>query len=349
VPQPDRSKKRGSSEAQEAIRFKVLDAVKSKKLNMRQAADVFQVAYSAVRNWCKKARTQGKTALTAHKRGRKLGQCKKFSKVQENKVSRLIADKNPEQLKLPFILWERKAVQELIVGLYGIELPLSTIGHYLKQWGMSKQRPAKRFYQRNDKQAQDWKEKTYPALQTRAKKENAEIQWADESSVCNRSSSAAKGYAPKGKTPTLKENAIKQRIHYISSVTNQGKVRYMTYKGKFDSVVFLKFLERSIKGARKKIIMIVDNYRVHKSKKVEEWLKGKDEAIELHYLPPYCPDLNPDEYLNCDVKSNVHRQKAPRTSRELEQNTKAILRKIGRNPSRVKSYFEAASIAYAAA
>lgn len=305
-----KSKARGTKETQEAMRFKVMAAVKG-GMTMLEASRIFMVSYSAVRQWRKISEKNGTRALKARKRGRKKGDGKKLGMKQEEKLRTSIANKNPDQLELPFVLWERKAVQALCERRFAIKVPLSTIGLYLKNWGMTRQRPTKCFKERQDGAAKQWVKRVYPEIRRRAKRQNAEIQWADESGASNRSGSAAKGYAPKGRTPVLKESAVKRRINHISSVTNQGKVRYMTYRGKFDSKVFIRFLERSIRGRSRKIMMIVDNYRVHKSAVVLEWLKIRRKRIEIEYLPPYCPDPNPDEYLNCDVKSNVHREKLP--------------------------------------
>lgn len=340
--------KRGSKESQEALRLKATEIV-SKGLSMRQAALMFGVSYSAVRQWCKRRKEEGEQGLLARKRGRKTLTHRRLSQKQEQVILLKVSENTPEQLKLPFVLWERRAVQEYIMERYGIQLPLRTVSLYLKRWGLTCQRPARRFYERDDRAAQEWREKTYPGVARRARQQGAEIQWADQSGVCNRSSSAARGFSPRGRTPELKEAAVKARTNFISSITNQGKMRFMIYDGKFNAEVFISFLQRSVKAAQgRKIIMIVDNYRVHKSVAVRQWLEERKHQLELEYLPAYCPELNPDEYLNCDVKANVHRQRMPRNKEELEANTRSILTKISRSKKRVKSYFKANHIAYAA-
>jgi transposase len=167
--------------------------------------------------------------------------------------------------------------------------------------------------------------------------------------VSTSSAAGARGYARKGRTPVLKRVARPSRINHISSVTNQGKMRFMIYRGTFTAEVFIKFMKQSVKAARgRKIIQIVDNLRVHHSKAVQEWLAGKEALIELEYLPAYSPELNPDEYFNNDVKANVHRRAMPRNQQELERNVKQHLKLIARRPERVRSYFRAKHIQYAA-
>ena len=288
-------------------------------------------------------------ALASRKRGRKHGTQRRLDAQQEAKLRRMIIDSTPEQLKLPFMLWERRAVQELVVKKFDIDLPLRTVGEYLLRWGLSCQRPATAFYEQQPKAVKQWLKEKYPAIVQRAKKEGAEIQWADEAGVSTSSAAGARGYALKGKTPVLKRVARPSRINHISSVTNQGKMRFMIYEGTFTAETFVKFLKQSVKAARgRKIIVIVDNLRVHHSKAVSEWLADKESTIELEYLPAYSPELNPDEYLNNDVKANVHRRAMPRNKDELRANVENHLKHIAKNPNRVRSYSNAKHIRYAA-
>ena len=211
------------------------------------------------------------------------------------------------------------------------------------------QRPATRFYEQQPKAVQRWLKERYPAIVERARQQGAEIQWADEAGVSTSSSSGARGYARKGRTPVLKRVARPSRINHISSVTNQGRMRFMIYKGTFTAETFIKFLNQSVKAARgRKIIQIVDNLRVHHSKAVKSWLEGREALVELEYLPAYSPELNPDEYLNHDVKANVHRRAMPRNEQELKCNVEQHLSLIARSPKRVRSYFQARHIRYAA-
>ena len=343
-----RHKARGTQETQEMMRRRCVAAI-GKGMTITQAAKAFGVSYSAAHRWQKAHRQGGSRALASRTRGRKHGQQRTLRPAQEAKLRGWIIDCTPEQLKLPFMLWERRAVQELVQMRFGVKLPVRTVGEYLTRWGWSCQRPATRFYEQQPKAVKRWLKQEYPAIVQRAKEQDAEIQWADEAGVSTSSASGARGYARKGHTPVLKRVARPSRINHISSVTNQGKMRFLIYKGTFTAEVFIKFLRQTLKGARgRKVIMIVDNLRVHHSVKVTEWLEGKESLIELKYLPPYSPELNPDEYLNHDVKSNVHRRSMPRTAQELENNVKQHLKLIARRPKRVSAYFKAKHIKYAA-
>jgi transposase len=339
---------RGTQEAQELIRRRCVAAI-HKGMSITKAAEAFGVSYTAAHRWQKRHKEAGHKALASRKRGRRHGEQRRLSAVQEGQLRRWIIDKTPEQLKLPFMLWERRAVQELAAKRFKLHLPVRTVGEYLLRWGLSCQRPATRFYEQQPKAVKRWLKERYPAIVERARRQGAEIQWADEAGVSTSSSSGARGYARRGRTPVLRRVARPSRINHISSVTNQGKMRFMIYKGTFTAEVFIKFLSRSVKAARgRKIIQIVDNLRVHHSKAVQAWLEGREALVELEYLPAYSPELNPDEYLNHDVKTNVHRRAMPRNEQELQHNVEEHLTRIARSPKRVRSYFQARHIRYAA-
>ena len=166
----------------------------------------------------------------------------------------------PDQLKMPFALWTRQAVQQLIKQQYTIAMPIRTVGEYLKRWGFTAQKPVKRAYEQNPKAVNKWLEEEYPCIAQQVKEQEGEIHWCDETGVRNDENSA-RGYAPKGKTPVMRLNANRKSISMISAITNQGKVRFMVYKDAMNADLFIKFMGRLIKDAGKKVFLIVDNLR----------------------------------------------------------------------------------------
>jgi hypothetical protein len=122
----------------------------------------------------------------------------------------------------------------------------------------------------------------------------------------------------------------------------------MIYKKTMNAQLFIKFLERLIKDAGRKIYLILDNLRVHHSKIVKSWVEEHKDKIELFFLPSYSPELNPDEYLNCDLKAGVHSGVPARTKGKLTSKTLSHLRMLQKKPGRVAKYFKHPKIAYAA-
>jgi transposase len=301
-------------------------------------------------NVCKwwKAYEQGGQKAIKHKpRGRRKGACRTLTDDRERELQRSIKDHCPDQMKLPFALWTRVAVQQLVKQLYSIQMPIRTVGEYLKRWGFTPQKPLTRAYEKNPKAVGQWLDETYPTIAERAKSEDAEIHWGDETGLLN-NAYYHRSYAPAGKTPAIRLPAKREKISMISTVTNQGKVRFMVYEDAMNAKTLVRFMTRLIKDADRKVFLILDNLRTHHSKPVREWLEKHREKIEVFYLPSYSPELNPDEYLNRDLKLCVHRGKPARTKTQLKRKTIGHLRKLQKLPKRIMKYFKDPNIAYAA-
>lgn len=305
------------------------------------------VNVNTVAKWCRAYRKGGEKAIQIKKRGRKDGMKRTLSPDQEAQIRQSIRDRCPEQLKLPFALWTRGAVQQLIKRLFCINMPIRTMGEYLKRWGYTPQKPLRRAYEQNPKAVQKWLDEEYPVIGARAKKEKAEVHWGDETGLRN-DSQYGRSYAPRGKTPAVLLPAKREHISLISTVTNQGKVRFMVYENAMNAATLIKFLKRLIKDAHKKVFLILDNLRVHHSQAVKNWLEKHTDEIELFFLPPYSPELNPDEYLNCDLKAGVHSGIPARTSSQLKNKAVSHLRMLQKCSARVSKYFQHLKIAYAA-
>lgn len=319
-----------------------------KGYSRRQIGALLDVHYNSVGRWVAAYQIEGEGALRSAKRGRKKGGQRSLTAIQERQMQKLIADKTPDQLKMPFALWTRRAVCDLAEERFGVRLPERTCGDYLKRWGFTAQRPARRNYEQNPREVRRWLEEEYPALARRAKAQRAEIHWGDQTGVRN-DCQHGRSFAPKGKTPVVRTSSKRFSINMISSVTNQGKVRWMTYRGGFHAQVFIKFMGRLIKDTSRKVVLIVDNLRVHHCRPVKEWVAAQAGRIELAYLPSYSPEHNPDEYLNCDLKASLSRKPSPRSQAALEANVKSHMRMLGKSRDRVASYFNAEPIRYAKA
>ena len=288
-----------------------------------------------------------KQDLALKKRGRKIGEQKYLTDAQESAIKRLIIDKTPDQLKLHYALWTRKSVGELIEQETGISLTPRGVGNYLKRWGMTPQKPQKRAYEQRAPEVKKWLEIDYPDIKKRARREDAEIYWGDETGLRN-NCQHERGYAPKGKTPTVIINANRESINMISAITNQGRVRFRIFEGTMNADVLIDFMMRLVNRSKRKIFLILDNLRVHHCKPVKKWLTEHKKMIEVFYLPAYSPELNPDEYLNGDLKKGVHSGIPARNKDQLKQKTRAHMKMLQNKSSRVKRYFKHEKIKYAA-
>ena len=301
---------------------------------------------NTVGQWITAWKEGGQAALKVKSGGRPKGSGRKLYPHEEREIRKCLIDHCPDQLKLPFALWTRQAVQLLIHQRFDIEMTLVSVGRYLKIWGFTPQKPIRRAYERNDERVRVWLEEEYPAIAQKAHREDAEIHWGDETGL--RSDDVnGRSYALKGKTPVQCVKGTPEKINMISTVTNKGQLRFMFYKETMTTQLFISFLKRLIRGSGKKIFLIVDNLRVHHSKVVSEWLEENKAFIEIFYLPSYSPDLNPDELLNSTLKNNLGKKPESKRKGELEGNAKAIMRSIQKKPQKIKNLFMKDTVAYA--
>jgi transposase len=289
----------------------------------------------------------GWAAVNVKPRGRKPGDGRRLSAPQEAAIRRMICDKTPDQLKLGFALWNRQAVAQLIQAEFGLRLPVRTVGHYLKRWGFTPQKPIKKAYEQRPAEVKRWLQESYPKIASRAKREGAEIHWGDETGL--RSDDVrGRGYAPKGQTPVVRVNNQREGLSIISTVTNQGKVRWKVFEGAMHADLLIDFFKRLIKDADRKVFLILDNLKVHHARKVKAWLADHQGRIEVFYLPSYSPELNPDECLNADLKDAVTRRAPARNKKQLKDAAISHLRKLQKSPARVRKYFQHNPVRYAA-
>ena len=296
---------------------------------------------------CKRHELGGAAALRDKVGGRKLGEDRLLTAEQERQIQRLIQDKMPDQIKLPYALWSRQAVADLILDQFGIVVAVRTMGAYLKRWGFTPQKPLRRAYEQSPAAVKQWMDTTYPAIATRAKKEGAEIYWGDETGL---RSDDVRGrcFAPKGETPVIRVNSKREGLSIISTVSNKGQMRWKIFDGALNADILIDFLRRLIKGASKKVFLILDNLRVHHSKPVKAWLAKNSDAIEVFYLPSYSPELNPDEMANADIKQVVTKQAPARTKLQLVKVASRHLRSVQKQPERIRRYFQHDPVKYAA-
>lgn len=312
-------------------------------LTRAEIGDIVGVHADTVGRWLKLDRRN----LKVNRGGRQRGDARLLSAKEEKQIRTKIIDKTPDQLKLEYALWTRKAVQELIERETGVQLAIRSVGEYLKRWGMSPQKPQKRAYEQSAPAVQRWLKQEYPRIKAKAKQENAEIYWGDETGLRN-DCQHERGYALKGQTPVISLNANRVSLNMISAINNQGKVRFRFFEGSMNAEVLIDFFMRLLKYAKRKIFVILDNLPVHHCKPVKEWLSEHKHMIEVFYLPSYSPELNPDEYLNCDLKAGVHSGKPARDKSNLKDKANTHMTLLQRKPARVRKYFQHEKIRYAA-
>ena len=336
-----------SSEAQYELRCRCLRMLRQ-GMKQVEVASILEVSRTSVVRWWRNYRQEGMNGLKQKTRGRRHGQKRRLDREQERSIQRMLVDKTPDQLKLPFALWTRKAVQEAIAQHYDVKLPIRTVGEYLHRWGFTPQKPVKKSYEQQPERVKKWLDEEYPGIARKAREEGAEILWGDETGISSEDN-RGRGYAPKGQTPVVYGPGKRFSASMISAINNQGKMRFMVYEGALRVDTFLKFLRRVIKDTGRKIFIIVDNLRVHHAKKVRKWVEKHKDRIEIFFLPPYSPEHNPDEYMNQDVKAHMRKKPAPRSDRELKKGLRSYMKHLQWKTDKVARFFEHENVNYAKA
>ena len=332
-------------EAQEALRRKAVQATLGGKTRV-ECADLFGVRRQTVDKWVNQYLGHGEQALQAKPKGRP--EKSTLGPKQLKIVLKAIEDKCPDQLKLPFYLWTREAVQRFVARGFGVHRSLWTIGRWLAKWGFTPQKPRRRAFEQKAKEVRQWLRKEYPRLVARAKREKAIIYWGDEMGL--RSDHAAgRSYSRRGHTPVIPGTGQRFRCNMISAVSNRGELYFMIFKTSFNTPVMIKFLERLVlHGGKRKVYFIIDRHPVHTSVIVTGFFEHHADRIERVYLPSYSPELNPDEFLNQDVKTNSVGRKRPHTQKDMISSVRRYLYSRQRQPRIVQNYFRADSVRYAA-
>ncbi len=335
-----------SDDALEVLRLRALRGCEL-GFTQCQVADILGVSRETVCRWWSAYTSGGVEALPHERTGRPESSGRILSDEQACHIQQLLDENSPEDLGIASPLWSRRAVRDLIKKEFAIDLIVRTVGKYLKRWGYTAKKPGRHSRDQDPEEVREWLEETYPAIEKRAREEGADIYWCDETG-----SQADKhpgcGYARAGEPATMEVPDSHIRCNQISAISNEGAVRFMTYTSTMTAALFIVFLGKLVAGASQKIFLIADRLKAHDAKAVDKWVSEHDARIEVFYLPRYSPELNPDEYLNNDLKGQVNKAGLPGGKEELRSHIQAFMHRLLHLPQHVRSYFQHSCVLYAA-
>jgi len=298
---------------------------------------------TTIYRWLRAHKRSGEQALRMRKAA---GPAPKLSEKQRQQVRRWIVGKDPRQYGFDFGLWTRQIVAELIGQKFGIALGLTAVGRLLASLEITPQKPLRRAYERDPRAVQAWVDHEYPALRARARREGATIFFLDEAGFTSEPT-LGRTYGLKGQTPVVATSGQRQKVSAISAITARGGFWSEVYTGMLSAARFVSFLKNFRRGGRGKVFLVVDGHPSHHAKVVREYVEATHGQLELHFLPPYAPDLNPDEFVWQHAKTNGAAKKPLRQGESLKNRVVADLAAIKRSPSLVRAFFAAPSVAYA--
>lgn len=135
-------------------------------------------------------------------------------------------------------------------------------------------------------------------------------------------------------------------VNAMSAISTKGRMHFMVFAESFTAEVMCRFLDRIAGHFDRKVHLVVDGHSAHRSRKVRDWLAAHPDDIELHFLPPYSPELNPDELVNADLKHSLPKQHRARDQAELAAETRRFFRRRQRQPHIVRGYFGGPHVRY---
>ncbi len=297
---------------------------------------------SCIYEWLAKAREGGDEALKARAIP---GRPPKLTGAQLRRVYQIVTSKNPLQLKFRFALWTRGMVRELIRDEFGVRLSEVSVGRLLRRLGLSPQKPLYRAYQQDRQAVEQWKREQYPRIRKAAKRLGANIYFADESHIRS-DTHQGRTWAAVGHTPVVTSTGARFSVHMVSAVSPRGELRFMTTKGRFTAEKFIDFLKRLLHNAEAPIFLIVDGHPVHRAAKVRRFVDKTQGQLRLFYLPPYAPELNPDELVWNHLKNHRIGRTRVMGPDDLKEKVIACLRSLQRMPDTVRAFFHESNVRY---
>ncbi len=160
---------------------------------------------------------------------------------------------------------------------------------------------------------------------------------------------SGKTWAVKGETPIVRVTGQRFSLNMISAISPRGALRFMVVKGGVGAKVFIGFLKRLMHGQRRPVYLIVDGHPSHRAKAVKAYVDSLKGRLKLFLLPPYSPELYPDELVWNDVKNNAVGRSKLDGPKDRHRAVVGRLRFLQKRPDRVRSFFLAPDTRYAAA
>lgn len=325
-----------------SLDHKTLEEIRMRAVERVQAGESPEVviqtlgfARACIYNWLAAYRAGGWDGLKARKLN---GRPKKITAAQMKWLYETVVGKSPVQFRFEFALWTRQLIQAVLREEFRLKLSLSSVGRLLAQLGLTCQRPLFRASEQDPTRVEHWRKQEYPAIQAAAKLMGAAIFFGDESTVRSDYHSGTT-WGVKGQTPVVRRSAKRAKVNMLSAVSAKGELRFMLTSAKVDAAVFVEFLGRLIHNAAAPVFLIVDGHPVHRSRKVAAFVRQTEGRLQLFFLPPYAPELNPDEQVWNYVKNHGIGRTLLRQANDLKRAVLSRLQSLQRLPWTIKMFF----------
>jgi len=214
--------------------------------------------------------------------------------------------------------WTARKVITMIDRQFGIQLSRVTAWNYLRRSNLTPQKPGTLYREQDPEKKRRWVEKEYPAILEQAKRTDAVIFFQDECSV-SLQPSTHRTWGTRGKTPILRITGKRGGVNCLSSVSTEGHLHHWVWRGKVETDTIYNYLvDLRSHFPDREVIVIMDNSPLHKA----QWLQMNAMGVpglHIRYLPPYSPELNPDEKVWRHLKRVKLKHHGARSVAELKE------------------------------
>jgi transposase len=306
----------------------------------REVAQSLQVHWLTVWKWMRLYRKEGDGGLTSRKA---TGRPSTLTARQQQRLRRLIVERNPMQLKFPFALWTIPVVQQLIERDFGLALHASTVGRLLGRLGLTPQKPTRRAFQRDDAECLQWATEHFPGIVRQVRRRQSTLLFGDEAGV-HEDGPVATTWGARGQRPVVRVTGRRRRINVISFISPRGRMWFRCFPGKLNATTFIEFLRALLHDVRGRIDLVLDKHPAHVAAATRRFLLAHP-RLRVHYLPGYAPDMNPDEHVWGYLKG-AFRRNPLQGAEDLDTAVTASMEAIAADRKLVRSFFEHPDAAY---
>jgi transposase len=318
-------------------------AVEEKGYSPETVADFLNISRSCIYDWLHKYHEQGEEALdTKMAPGAPLIMTPEIDEW----LRKTILTSTPEAYGYDTVLWTLKILVDLLDKQFGICVSDAAIALHLHAMKLSCQVPCYQARQQEPRKVDHFLNYKFPLIQRVAEKIGADIAFEDESGIGIRTRSG-RTWGQVNKTPVVTVNQQRGSYNVLSAVTATGELDFDIEEAPINGKRYIEFLEKLLKGRTHPLIVIADNASFHRSKEVRDFVRSHRHQIRLFFLPPYSPEMNPDEQVWNEIKHR-HLEKEPiKNKSDLNRRIDFLLRVLKEKAEKVRSFFRLPNTRYA--
>jgi transposase len=327
------------------IRNLAVRAIVEEGISPETVAEVFHMSRTAIYRWLKLFDQGGYPELETKKAP---GSPPEITEEMDDWLKDTVLNYRPEDFGYDTALWTRDILAEILNAEFSIDVGGRAVGYHLQKIGLSYQKPWFRSREQDNAKVRKFLEETFPRIQNLAQKIGADIAFEDEAGIGLQTHSG-KTWGEVGHTPEVAVTGKRGGYNLLSMVTPDGEMRFSIKNGKLNSDTFIEFLKSVMKDRSRPLILIADRASFHASKQVREFVRSNRKKIRIYFLPPYSPELNPDEQVWNTLKDKNLGRAALKNKQDLKKKAYSVMYRLQKSVVMIESFFKLPHTLYAGA